>query len=176
MVQEVQTSVERPVETTLETIEAIGTSSIKIIEWRQTRGWHYASKCTASGTISWSYQRPWDPQSEEVESEDMAIDSNTGKQDYEIRQLWARVPQAWTYQITLTWRWWSSTSNATMILICWWKVVYTLEHTSNQTDTVTLLVDMWKFDLVEAWGTFYYKGSSSAATLSITYSMDIQQL
>jgi hypothetical protein len=32
MVQKVQTSVERPVETTLETIEAIGTSSIKIIE------------------------------------------------------------------------------------------------------------------------------------------------
>jgi hypothetical protein len=164
------------VETTLETIEAIGTSSIKIIEWRQTRGWHYASKCVTSWTVTWHYQRPWDSQSEEVESQNMTISSNTGKQDYEIRQLWVRVPQAWTYQITLTWTWGSSSSNATMILICWGNVVYTKEHTSSQTETVTLLVDMWKFDLVEACGTFYYKGSSSAATLSITYSLDIQQI
>ena len=176
MVQEVQTSVERPVETTLETIEAIGTSSIKIIEGRQTRGWHYASKCTASWKVSWYYSNQGERQSEEVESQDMVISDNIGKQDYEIRELWVRVPQAWTYQITLTWSGWSSTSNATMILKCGWNVVYTQEHTSSQTETVVLVVDMGKFDLVEAWGSFYYKGSSSWATLNLTYSMDIQQL
>lgn len=176
MVQEVQTSVERPVESTLETIEAIGTSSIKIIEGRQTRGWHYASKCTASGKVTWNYSNQGDRQSEDIESQDMAISENLGKQDYEIRELWVRVPQAWTYQITLTWSGWSSTFNCTMILICWGKVVYTKVHTSNQTETVVLLADMGKFDLVEAWGSFYYKGSSASATLNITYSLEIQQL
>ena len=176
MVQEVQTSVERPVETTLETIEAIGTSSIKIIEGRQTRGWHYASGCNASGTVSWYYQSGDERQSPEIESANMAINSSTGKQTYEIRELGVRVPQAWTYQITLKWTGWTSTSYATMILICGGNVVYTKEHTSNQTETVVLLVDMGKFDLIEARSTFQYNGSSTAATMQTTFSLDIQQL
>ena len=175
MVQEVQTSVERPVETTLETIEAIGTSSFKIIEWRQTRGWHYASKCTASGTVSWYYSNQWDRDSEEIQSSNMAISENVGKQDYEIRSLGVRVPQAWTYQVTIRWSWWSNASNATIYVKCWWNVVYTKEHTSSQTETVVVNADMWKFDLVEVRGSFHYKWSSTAATLSLSYSLDIQQ-
>ena len=176
MVQEVQTSVNRPVESTLETIEAIGTSSIKIIEGRQTRGWHYASRCNASGKVTWYYSNQWERQSEEVESEDMVINTNNWKQDYAISNLWLRVPQAWTYQITITRTGWSSTANETMIVKAAGKVIYTKEHTSNQTETVTFLVDMWKFDLVEARSSFYYKGSSSAATLNTIYSFDVQQL
>lgn len=176
MVQEVQTSVERPVESTLETIEAIGTSSIKIIEGRQTRGWHYASSCNASWKVTWYYSNQWDDHSEEIESDDMVINTNRWKQDYAVRNLWLRVPQAWTYQITLTRTWWSSTGNNTMILKAWGKVIYTKEHTSNQTETVTVVVDMWKFDLIEARGTFYYHGSASSATLNNIYSLDVQQL
>jgi hypothetical protein len=176
MVQEVQTSTTPIVENTLETIEAIGTSSRKIIENRQTRWGHYASKCSASWTVKWYYDNQWGRQSEEIESDNLTISESTGKQSFELRDLWIRVPQAWTYQITLTWSWWSSTANNTMILRCWWNVVYTKEHTSSQTETVILLVDMWKFDLVEAWSSFYYKGSASAASLTNTYSLDIQQL
>ena len=54
MVQEVQTWVGITNETTLETIEAIGTSSFKIVEGRQTKGGRYASGCVASGNVYWT--------------------------------------------------------------------------------------------------------------------------
>ena len=176
MVQKVQTWVWITNETTLETIEAIGTSSFKIREWRQTTA-RYVNKCEWNGKVTW-YWQTWDErQSEEVISTDTAIDSQNWNQEFIIDSGWIRVPVAWTYQITFTWSWWSSTSNATFILKWWDKELYSNEHTSSQTETVTVVANLWKFDLIELRWSFYYTGSSSSATMNIQVSsIIIQQL
>ena len=176
MLQEVQTWVWITNETTLETIEAVGTSSFKIREWRQTTP-RYVNNCEWKWKAAWYYSNQWDRQSEEVLSTDTEILSQNWNQDYIIRDGWIRVPVAWTYQITFTWSGWSSTSNVTLILKGWWKELYRNEHTSSQTETVTVVANLWKFDLIEIWWSFYYKGSASGASLSLSVtSMIIQQL
>lgn len=176
MVQEVQTGIWITNETTLETIEAIGTSSFKIREWRQTTA-RFVSGCSGSGSVSW-YWSSWDDrQSDEILSSDTAITDQNGNQEYSIRDGWIRVPVAWTYQITFTWTGWTSSNYNTLILKWWGKVLYTKEHTSNLTETVTLTVNLGKFDLIEIRSSFYYNGGSSAATLTNTVSsITIQQL
>ena len=176
MLQEVQTWVWITNETTLETIEAIGTSSFKIREWRQTTA-RYVNKCVWSGNVTWHWETWDDRQSEEVMSINTAISSQNANQEYSIRNWWIRVPVAWTYQITFTWTWWSGSSNVTFILKGWGKELYSNEHTSSQTETVTVVANLWKFDLIELRWSFYYKGSSTAATMNIIVSsIIIQQL
>lgn len=175
--QEVQTGVWITNETTLETIEAIGTSSFKIREWRQTTA-RYVSGCKASGSVSWYYSS-WGGtrDSWEVKSSNTTISEISGKQEFIIRDWGIRVPVAWTYEITFTWNWWGSTENDTLILKWWGNVLYTKEFTSYDEETVTITADLGKFDLIEIYGDLYYTWSSSAATLWLQVtSITIQQI
>ena len=174
MVQEVQTGIWITNETTLETIEAIGTSSFKIREWRQTTA-RYVSGCISSCSIYWSWD-PGNPRDSWELHGNLSISSSSGKQEYLVKNGSIRVPVAWTYQITLTWSWWSSISNATVILKWWWNQLYTKTFNSNNSETVVLTVDLWKFDLVEVYGDIYCtSGSSSSMNMQITQ-LKIQQL
>lgn len=178
MVQEVQTWVGITNETTLETIEAIGTSSFKIIEGRQTKGEHYVSGCIADGNVKYTYHEGEERDSGEVMSTDTAILESLGKREFSIRNWGIRVPAAGTYSIQLTWGGGASTSNATIILKGGWKTLYTKTFTSSNSETVNLTADLGKFDLIEIRGQFYYKGSASVAsmTFSTKPTLTIQQL
>lgn len=178
MVQEVQTWVTRPRETTLETIEAVGTSSVKIREWRQTT-WHYVNGCLATWNVRWHYSKSeWVRDSGEIISTDTTITSNNWNQEFTIRDGWVRVPVAWTYQITLYWGSSGSTSDYTIIIKWWWKELYTNTFTSTNDETVTFTANLGKFDKIEIWWEFYYWWSSDGATLTFSKKpvLTIQQL
>ena len=176
MVQEVQTWVGITNETTLETIEAIGTSSFKIREWRQTT-WHYSSWCTATGNVDRYYSESWGTRdSGEVLSTDTAITSMSGKQEFVMKDGGIRVPSAWTYEIKLYRSWGASTTWATVIIKWWWNVLYTKQFTSSNSETVTFMADLWKFDLIQLWGEFYYNWGATAASLRLSADLTIQQL
>lgn len=84
MVQEVQTGVGIVNETTLETIEAIGTSSFKIVEGRQTRGNHYSIGCEATGTATWLLDED-DRDTGEVLCQNLTMTSQYGKQEFTMK-------------------------------------------------------------------------------------------
>lgn len=176
MVQEVQTGVWITNETTLETIEAIGTSSFKIIEWRQTKGGHFVSGCSATGGVNRNYQSGWSRDSGEIKSSNMTISDNFGKSELTLRNNWIRVPNPWTYQITLWRSGWGATNYATIILKWGGKTIYTKEFTSSDSETVVVSADLWKFDAIEIWGQFTYNWSASAASLGILATLKITQL
>lgn len=174
MVQEVQTAVTIPQETTLDTIQAIGTSSVKIREWRQTT-WHYTSGVTASWSISWSWD-PWNPRDSWKLSPNLTIGSSYWKMEYAKKMGSIRVPVAWSYQITLSWSWWSSISNATIVLMWGWNQLYTKTFTSSSSETIVKNVDLWKFDTVEVyWSLYCSSGYSSSMTMQVSQ-LEIQQL
>jgi hypothetical protein len=177
MPQEVQTGIWITQETTLETIEAVGTSSFKIREWRQTTP-RYLSWCKASGDVTWHRSSGESKQWPDTKSTDTAITDNFWKQEYKMIDWWVAVPVAWTYEITL-FRWGgSSIDDATMILKAAWKTLYTKTFTSYNKETVTLIADLGKFETIEIRGNFNYKGSSISATLSFSDvpTLTIQQL
>lgn len=176
MVQEVQTGIWIANETTLETIEAVGTSSFKIVEWRQTKWGHYVSKCSGNGNVTWHYVSP-NTTSPEIESTDLTITSNVGKAEFVMRNGGIRLPAQWTYQITIS-RGAAGNANGTMILKVWGKEVYRtlLYHANSTTDTI--IADAGKFDTIEMWGQFEYVGSASSASIifSPQPQITIQQL
>lgn len=177
MVQEVQTWVGIVNETTLETIEAVGTSSFKIKEWRQTTP-RYTSSCKASGNVTWHRSEGESKQWPDTKSTNTTISDNYGKQGFTIRNGGIAVPAAWTYEITL-FRWGgSSIDDATMILKAAGNTIYTKKFTSYNKETVTLRIDLGKFETIEIRGNFNYKGSSISATLSFSDvpTLTIQQL
>lgn len=175
MVQEVQKSIEIYNETTLDTIEAIGTSSRKIIEWRQTRGWHYVSWAVATGWVSWTYHS-WDARQSDVIQWWMTLSSTSWKMEMDIFDWWLRVPQAWTYSINIYWQWWSTTMATTIYVYAGGKLIYTETHNSNTNDTVTVIADLGKFDLITVSGDFYYSGSATSASWSLSTTITVQQL
>lgn len=180
MVQEVQTSVAIPQENTLETIEAIGTSSFKIVEWRQTRGWHYSSSAVVSGSASWTYfSSSWERQSPK-EKASMWLSSATWKASYLVRVWSVRVPTAWTYQLTLYRYWWSSRNSTTIYMVKWensWDTqLYTKTFSANSSETVNLEFDLGKFEVITFRFTFYYSWDSSQATLQSNYRLTLKQL
>ena len=165
MVQEVQTWVWVYNETTLETIEAIGTSSFKIIEWRQTKWWHYLSQCVATGNVYFDYSWPVPIDSWEIKSTDTAISSMSGKSEYAMSNWWVRVPQAWTYKIDVAWGWGSNTLEATLIIKAEGKIVYQKTQRPYWDVTDTFYVDMWKFGTIEIRGDFNYWGTASSISV-----------
>lgn len=179
MVQEVQTSVSIPQENTLETIQAIGTSSVKIIEWRQTRGWHYISAASVSGSWPWYYDSWWSRQSPMIQWS-MSAGSATGKMIFNVSWNKIRIPIAWTYQLTLYWSGWSSTYSPTVYMIKWAsendEVLYTKTFPNSSSETINLTFDLGKFDVITIWFSYYYSWSSSWATLGADYSLTITQL
>lgn len=181
MVQEVQTWVWVYNETTLETIEAIGTSSFKIVEWRQTKGGHYTSSVETSWTSTWDYIRDVTPrQSPMVVSTDMAISSSSWKAEFTLSNYWIRVPAPWTYQITLHWSWWASTFQPTVYLIRWVNksdtVLYTKTFSAHDEETITLNVDLGKFEIITIRWSFYYSGSAWVSNPTLVYTLTLQQL
>ena len=179
MVQEVQTWVGITNETTLETIEAIGTSSFKIVEGRQTKGGRYASGCVASGNVYWTYKSPWSRDSGVLKSTDTTISSSYGKQDFTISNWGIRVPMHGTYSIDLT-RWGAASGvyDATIFLKISGETIYTKKFTRAQTETVNLIRDLGKFDTIEIWGQFYYNSSNTTfnAYFSTIPTLTIKQL
>ena len=165
MVQEVQTWIWITNETTLETIEAIGTSSFKIIEWRQTKWWHYISECNATWDVVWSYYSPASTDWPEIKSSDFHITSQTGQKEFVMRNGWVRVPAQWTYQIDLRFgaAW---TSDATVILKASGRELYRKTLTSATTESITTYIDLGKFESIELWGQFLYKGGQSSANVT----------
>jgi hypothetical protein len=176
--QEVQTWIEIYDESTLDTIEAVGTSSRKIIEWRQTRWWHYVSRCEAAGRVKWDYDE-WvtDRNSYYVKSDEFAITSQTGNVEFIMQNGNIRLPQAWTYQCTLSWAWWWYDFDDTVYISVWGKVVYTNTFSgSHQSETVTFIFNAWKFAELELGWEFYFSWTFSFIELSISPTMTIQQL
>lgn len=179
MPQEVQTSVWLQTETTLETIQAIGTSSVKIREGRQTTG-RYIWGCVASGSCGWYYHE-WETErdSEEILSTNIAVDSYFWKAEYAIRDYGVRVPCVWTYEITLH-RWgWATDKKSTIIIKSWGKVLYTNSFSGTwQSETVTFYADLWRFSTIEIRWQFRYYGSNSGAAVWFvgTPTLTIKQL
>lgn len=180
MVQEVQTEVGIYDETMLETIEAVGTSSRKIIEWRQTVWGHNVSGCSATGNVTWHYRNGvTDEDSYYVKSQDLDIDSSWWGVDYVMKNGCIRLPKAWAYQCTLTWwggaAWWDTTVFVELA----GKVLYTNTFSgSTQTETVTFTFNAGKFDLLELGWEFYVTGSYTQITLRFSQAatLEIQQL
>lgn len=167
MVQEVQVWVGITNETTLETIEAVGTSSVKIREWRQTTP-RFSSWCKATWQVTWQYTSSiGERDSGLVKSNDTEILENNGNAEYIIRDGGIRVPHAWTYSITV---YWGAAWNYLHTLIIKWadKIIYqkTAPTWSSWTETAVASANLGKFDLIEICGEFYYSGSASAATLT----------
>lgn len=170
MVQEVQTWVWITNETTLETIEAVGTSSFKIVEWRQTKWGRYVSRCKWSGSVSWTYQSPASKVWPEV-SWTFTLTDSYGKAPFIIRNGGIRIPQQWTYEITVYWGS-SWISNSQLILKAWGREIYRKLLYAAQSETATFEVDLWKFDIIELWGQFEY--TSSWTTVTLYYSPYLQ--
>ena len=178
--QEVQTWIEIYDESTLDTIEAVGTSSRKIIEWRQTRGGHYVSNCEATGNVQWFYREGiTDRDSYYLKSQDLEITSQTGNTEFIMQNGCVRIPQAWTYQCTLYWGSGWSDFSWTIYIIVWRKNVYTKTFTgSYQRETVTFIFNAGKFDELELGWEFYYSWYNTNMNFSFSGqpTMTIQQL
>ena len=170
--QEVQTWVWVYELTTIETIEAVGTSSPKIIEGRQTKWWHYISECTATWQVKF-YWKTWDPrQTSKEQSTDFEVISTTGKMEFVTVNNWIRLPAAWSYEATLYWGWrW-----AAIFIQNWDEILYTKEFEWNgwvQSETVTFTFNAWKFATITLWGEFYYGWSADYASLQFNYAPEL---
>lgn len=180
MVQEVQTGIWITNETTLETIQAVGTSSVKIVEWRQTT-WHFSSMGEASGEVWWAYDDSVPTgRDSPTKQGSMTISSNNGKMEFVVRDGGIRIPAAWAYSITANYKIGASNHSDDIYI----KVgtssssptIYSDHASTSTTVTKTFQVNLWKFDLITVWGHFYYSGSSNFASMKIQYSLTIQQL
>lgn len=168
MVQEVQTPAWYVNESTLETIEAVGTSSRKILEWRQTRWGRNVSRCEATGNVSYQYRQGQTPKdSEYIESDNITITDTFGDKDFSIVSNRICLPVIWWYSCELTrwigpsiWTW-------TIYVNVGDTTVYTNTLSANS-ETVTFTFNAGKFDKLTIWWEFSYTWSSTAA--SITFS------
>lgn len=163
MLQEVQTSIANTTESTLETIEAVGTSSRKIIEWRQTIWWHSVSSCIATGNVFWRYNWDWNRESWYIESEDLEITSNYWPIDFV--NIWSaiRLPMAWSYECELTWWIWSTQRTETIYIKVWGKTVYTETLNTVTQKTVKFKFNAGKFDKLILWWEFYWSGGETSS-------------
>jgi len=171
MVQEVQTWVGITNENTLETIEAIGTSSFKIVEWRQTKGWHYVSSCEAVMLVRWHYvSGQTDRQSPLVKWDDVSITSMEWNAEYTVRDSGIRVPAAWTYEIKVSAKAGGTSYSGTTYIKVWpsaWDpTIYSLYGSSTKSEDKTFRVNLGKFDVLTIWGDFHYDGSAATASTS----------
>ena len=148
MVQEVQTGIWITNETTLETIQAIGTSSVKIREWRQTT-WHFTSLCEASWS-QWAATKPDGSMGDKVQAT-LTIDSEYWPIDYDIVDWWIRIPEAWWYEIKLAWKWWGY-ATAYHYIRAWWEE-YLMMTTNNSVDIIesSKILNLWKYEIVTLW-------------------------
>lgn len=166
MVQEVQTGIWITNETTLETIQAIGTSSVKIVEWRQTRWGRYYYSCEADWQDSQAAPA--------TEVTPISITSSYGNTEFKEVDDGIRIPQAWWYEITMRCKGWNIGSwiNIKHSLRANGTEIFSITTTNNndtKTDTVT--VNLWKFDILKivsiwTWTEWYWAVSYN--TIKIT--------
>ena len=167
MVQEVQTWIWITNETTLETIQAVWTSSVKIREGRQTIK-KFKSGASVSGSISWTYHNDGSRQSDRVQCKNLSITSYYWDESFYIRDYWVYIPSLWTYEVYVDWYWATSQRNVSLKLEVDGKILYTKTLNAwNPTDKNTILLNLWKYNCVKVWGQFYYWGSNTAATGSL---------
>lgn len=147
MVQEVQTDVVKRTETTLETIEAIWTSSRKIIIDRQTRQRYYwASGITYSQTIPYDSYSPWTTSDM---SGTVTLSNKIWGMDYLKIDNTARIPIQWNYSITVTPQpWWVAGTFKTKLRVND-DVVMEITRSTNDSTPETWYYILWKFDLVK---------------------------
>lgn len=170
MVQEVQTSVIQPIETTLDTIQAIGTSSFKIVEWRQTKWWHYVGWWK---TTWWRYQYTGSTTiTSPVTQISVTLDSSYGKYDYSIVNGGIRVPIAWTYEIEISWYWGAATNSSTIYIKRWTNQnsenIYTNSFGSAWSEVKKIVLDLWKFEIITAWWQVWIYGGRWSVTGATT--------
>lgn len=175
MVQEVQTGIGITQQTTLETIEAIGTSSFKIREWRQTTD-RFTRGCVATGNVSAYLPNTWT--SAITKSTDLAITEQTGKEGFSMSGGWIRIPVAWAYQIMLHWGWGGSNVESTISIRTSNRELYTKTFSgSSQKEDVLIPADLGKFETVQLRWKFKWNGSWPVTlTFSTTPVLTIQQL
>jgi hypothetical protein len=181
MVQEVQKGVWVYNETTLETIEAVGTSSRKIIEWRQTRWEHYVISCEWTWwAANWTYNS-WDPRQSPKVNWPITLSSMEGKQEFTVTSWSVRVPTGWTYRITVE-RWWgvSGSYSTTFYIIKWTQstdeVLFHQTSGNRVKITTTITVDLGKFDTISLWNDYYYEWNAPSYPMWDTSTISIQQL
>ena len=164
-------------ETTLETIEGIGTSSFKIKEWRQTTG-RYLSECQGEVVVQW---HTWHSMSKYKWV--VTLHSSTWNAEFVQTRWWIRIPKAWTYRFTYSGgQVWGYNRDSTFYIKNWPnfddKTIF--QHTATwgyDTISGSFIVDLWKFDIITAWADFTYNGSWTGEGIfdDIDY-LTIQQL
>lgn len=158
MVQEVQTSVNQPIQTTLETIQSVGTSSVKIREWRQTTN-RTISYCTVDVGTSQVSLDGWETKSNIVWL--FSNLSNTGKEEYAIWVDCLRIPTAWSYEITIAPYTWYSQFQVTTKLLLDWKEIYSRLVADGNDVEDKIKIDAGKYSSLTVRFTAYRASSSS---------------
>ena len=178
MVQKVQTAVGEMQPTTLDTIEAVGTSSRKLRDGRQTTGERFLGYCTTTEwTNLWTRRAHWARQSSLIQITGMDIDTCSSNYIYIMKDGGLRVPRGWTYEVEITWAWGNSSMSSTLFVKVgkWGQTLYTETSTNPATQTDTITVNLGKFDTITLWTQYYWSWSDDTsistgtrATLKIT--------
>lgn len=148
MVQQVQTAITTTPENTLETIEAIWTSSRKIIIGRQTRERIYEdSWVTLTFTVPFHwysegdvvYDIPWT----------WALSDETGEWDYMLVDEGVRIPVQGYYSLTIT----TFHGSSLWVTTKTWvdvndREVYTKSNSTNNDITETITLTLGKFSRI----------------------------
>jgi len=171
MVQQVQQWVINTPETTLETIEAVGTSSKKLIDWRQTTGEHFVWWCTTTWSVSWWYNyHTWNRSSWMVQG-NLWISTTRWPRTFSIVDKGIRVPKWWTYRLDMSWYGWSGSMKSTIYIkkgtSASDETIYTYTSYSSETRTLSKILTLWKFDTISMRWDFYYSWSSDYASWAI---------
>lgn len=149
--QEVQTAVEITPENTLETIEAIWTSSRKIIIWRQTRQKIYGeSGATLTFVAPAKYYQPawFYPNLEWT----WTVSDEVWELSYSQNWDWMRLPLQSSYSLTITPAKWHSSWYWPIITTTRVKIagetVYSYDSSSSADYSETITVTAWKFSVL----------------------------
>lgn len=150
MVQEVQTPVEATPINTLETIEAIWTSSRKIIIWRQTRDRPYGE---SKITLTLSLEPDLTPREE---TDDLRGDPVISDEAWEFTYTqiwdWIRIPLGGTYRLTVTTPSYRNNSSwsvyPTVKVRAWSRVIYKYYNEEHSIHTETVIVSLGRFDVL----------------------------
>ena len=167
--QEVQTAVDITPENTLETIEAIWTSSRKIIIGRQTR-WivQWWSWISMQNSV-YLEMHAWD------ETDDLIWTLTVFDAYWDLFYQFAwdaiRIPEQWNYAITITPADWSNSwyYTCTTKVWAWNEVIYSYLKNNNTPYSETINVTLGKFTLIKLTiKSVAYGATSWTRTASLT--------
>lgn len=175
MIQDTQTNIAHPVNDTLETIDAIWTSSRKVIIWRQTReiirgeSWAKLSFETEHINVPawWGTYLDMDGT--------WTVYDEVGDVGYKAVDKWIRIPLQWNYSLGITtakgWGWYLT---ATTTITVDWDEVYTYSTSSAADHTDTLNLTIGKFSIVKAH--IDLSVNTSASNLYATAGITVQRI